>query len=83
MPLPPKKPAAKKELDYWGNPVTAADKKRFKAEAVEAAKPKPMPKKIISAEAKKRAASKQAIGAASKKGLKGRRGNIDRMIDNF
>jgi hypothetical protein len=78
-----KKPT-KPELDYWGNPVSAADKKRFAAEAAQAQKPKPAaPPKTISAEAKRRAESKQSINAASQKGLKGRRGKIDNLIDKF
>lgn len=39
--------------------------------------------KVITAEARRRSESRQAVNAAAKKGLKGRRSGIDRMIDNF
>jgi hypothetical protein len=88
MPVPPK--PRKKKYTAFGVEITEADERRDAADrkkvinnVAAAAKPKPPAPKVISDEAKRRSASKQSIGAASKKGVKGRRGNIDKMIDNF
>lgn len=86
----PKKPAAKTpELDYWGNPVTAADRTRFKAEAAAAQKARAAPPSRPAGDKQKAALtakqnkSDAAVNAAAKKSLKGRRRGLDELLKNF
>jgi hypothetical protein len=91
MGVKPKVVAPKKKFNEFGVEITAADEARMKADdarykagraqAAAAPPPKYSQADVEKARlAKRRQADDAALNAASKKGLKGRRAGIDRML---